>query len=112
MFFFDNELGRNRVIFSPQAMALMGLESPLSPIQREKLEGTVLEWLRSMPLVVDKVRAWDREILMMVDERKEIGEDGWMEVWMYYPGEIRSLNRNGRGITEEEARTFASQILP
>lgn len=111
MFFFDAELGRNRVIFSPQALARMEIEEPLTQVQWEKLEATVLGWLRSMPLVVDKVRMWDREVLVMVDESKDIGEDGWMEAWLYYPGEVQNILRSRRMMSEEEARTFVNQIV-
>lgn len=48
----------------------------------------VLDWIKIMPVVVEKVLDWDREVLLLFDESKEMGEEGWMEVCVYYPGEL------------------------
>lgn len=51
-------------------------------------------------------RDWDREVLLMFDEDKELGDARWMEVCVYYPGEL-DVDWTEDLTSEERARAWA-----
>lgn len=97
---------KNQIVFSPQALSTLDFHVPLTRTTRKKVEALVLEWIRIVPAVVEKVLDWDREVLLIFDEEKELGDAGWMEVCVYHPGEL-DMDWTEGIMSERRARAWA-----